>query len=140
MEGSTAAAAAKDLKNDAEQAKVDRLKKLLERLLHEAAEAEVQLSRAEGAIRGVPHYSVIEGRAHELGMQLSRSVQQEQMLELTALQAPVAACPTCKTRCELTPHKRKVKSVDGDTELQELVGHCLCCRRDFFPAARSFGV
>ena len=41
----------------------------LERLLAEAAEVSVTLDRAAGTIQGVPHYSVIERRAHELGQQ-----------------------------------------------------------------------
>jgi hypothetical protein len=52
-----------------------KLKEKLDQLLHEAAEASVALDRAEGTIVGLPHYSVIEGRAHELGQQLSRRIQ-----------------------------------------------------------------
>ena len=53
-----------------------KLKEKLDQLLHEAAEVSVAaLDRAEGTIVGVPHYSVIEGRAHELGQQLSRRIQ-----------------------------------------------------------------
>ena len=43
----------------------------LEKLLKEAAEVSVTLDRANGTITGVPHYSVIEARAHDLGQQLS---------------------------------------------------------------------
>jgi len=39
---------------------MQRLKERLDRLLREAAEVEVELSRAEGAIKGVPHYWAIE--------------------------------------------------------------------------------
>jgi len=46
----------------------------LERLLREAAQVSVDLDRAKGTIVGVPHYSVIEARAHELGQQLSRQI------------------------------------------------------------------
>src|SRR5215472_14842083 len=46
------------------------LKAKLDQLLREAAEVSVALDRVEGTIVGVPHYSVIEGRAHELGQQL----------------------------------------------------------------------
>lgn len=115
--------------------KADRLKERLDQLLREAAEVEVELSRANGAIKGVPHYSIIEGRAHELGKQLSREVQRRQMNELAASQAATAKCPDCGTRCELSLQTREVKSVDGDTPLQELVGECPCCRRAFFPDA-----
>jgi hypothetical protein len=115
------------------------LKDRLDRLLREAAEVEVELSRADGTIKGVPHYSLIEGRAHELGKKLSREVQQRQMNELVTSQAPTAKCPQCGTRCVLHPRKRPVKSVDGDTPLQELAGDCPCCRRSFFPATRGIG-
>jgi len=120
--------------------RTNKLKERLELLLREAAEVEVELSRADGTIRGVPHYSLIEGRAHKLGKQLSREVQQRQMGELAALQAMTAKCPTCGTRCELRPQERDVKSVDGNASLQELVGDCPCCRRSFFPATRDVRV
>lgn len=110
------------------------LKERLERLLREAAEVEVELSRADGTIKGVPHYSLIEGRAHELGKRLSRQVQQRQMSELAASQAETARCPECGTLVRLQHRQRDVKSVDGDTTLQELAGDCPRCRKSFFPA------
>jgi hypothetical protein len=114
--------------------KTANLKDRLERLLREAAEVETELSRADGTIRGVPHYSLIEGRAHELGKRLSRQVQQRQMSELAASQAVTAKCPDCGTLVRLRPRQRDVKSVDGDATLQELVGDCPRCRKSFFPA------
>jgi hypothetical protein len=111
------------------------LKDRLERLLREAAEVEVELSRADGTIKGVPHYSLIEGRAHELGKRLSRQVQQRQMSELAASQAETARCPGCGTLVRLQPRQREVKSVDGAATLQELVGDCPHCRKSFFPAS-----
>jgi DNA-directed RNA polymerase subunit RPC12/RpoP len=114
--------------------KTANLKGRLERLLREAAEVETELSRADGTIRGVPHYSLIEGRAHELGKRLSRQVQQRQMSELAASQAVTAKCPDCGTLVRLRPRQRDVKSVDGDATLQELVGDCPRCRKSFFPA------
>jgi hypothetical protein len=54
------------------------------KLLREAAEAKVALDRAEGKIKGVPHYSVIENAAHEVGREISRMVQQMHMTELVA--------------------------------------------------------
>jgi len=115
--------------------RVARLRERLERSLREAAEIEVELSRADGSIRGVPHYSVIEGRAHELGKQLSRAVQQRQMSELAAAQATTAKCPTCGTRCAVRPKKRPLQSVDGAAEIADAQGYCPGCRRSFFPAA-----
>ena len=76
------------------------LKEKLDQLLLQAAEASVALDRAKGTIVGVPHYSVIELRAHELGRQLSRKVQELQMGALAGGQDAVAKCPECGTRCE----------------------------------------
>lgn len=122
--------------DDREQA----LKEKLDRLLKEAAEVSVELDGMDGRFADVPHYSVIEARAHELGRQLSRQVQQRQMAEAVARQVPKAACPTCGTRCELTARKRKVTSIDGPLDLQELQGYCPFCRRAFFPSAGETGV
>jgi DNA repair exonuclease SbcCD ATPase subunit len=135
MEGMDAAGREKSLFPATDSERSERLKARLDQLLREAAEVEVELSRADGSIRGIPHYSVIEGRAHTLGKQLSREVQQRQMSELAAGQAPTAKCPTCGTRCPLEAAARDVNSVDGRTELQELAGYCPCCRRSFFPDA-----
>ena len=46
-----------------EQIASDALREKLERQL----KVEVELSRVEGAIVGIPHYSVVESRAHQLG-------------------------------------------------------------------------
>ena len=124
----------------ADLTRVNELRERLKRLLREAANVEVELSRADGAIKGVPHYSLIEGRAHELGKQLSREVQQRQMNELAVAHSATAKCPQCGARCPLRSQERKVKSVDGDTSFQELVGDCPRCRRSFFPDARDAGL
>jgi len=139
MEGMDAARPQEIPSQATDSERADRLKARLEQLLREAAEVEVQLSRTDGSIKGVPHYSVIEGRAHALGKQLSREVQQRQMSELAASQAMTAKCPACGTRCPLESEAREVKSVDGQTVLQELAGYCPCCRRSFFPDARGLG-
>lgn len=117
------------------QKRMAQLKERLERLLREAAEVEVELSRADGTIKGVPHYSLIEGRAHELGKRLSREVQQRQMRELAATQADKARCPGCGKLVVLEARSREVTTVDGQARLEELVGHCPDCRRSFFPSA-----
>ncbi len=119
--------------------RAERLRKKLDELLKEAAEVSVALDRADGTIRGVPHYSVIEARAHELGRRLSCQIQARQMNELAADQHPIGKCPTCGTRCELKPHRRPVTSIDGPVDLQELKGDCPCCRRSFFPSAADAG-
>jgi len=117
-----------------------RLQEKLERLLREAAEVSVALDRADGTIQGVPHYSVIEQRAHELGRQLSRRIQERHMGEIVAFQVSKACCPRCGRRCEVTRSKRPVTSVDGTIALQELEGRCPFCRKSFFPAAGDVGL
>lgn len=135
MDDAAVGLAKKSLAGEADSERVARLRERLERSLREAAEIEVELSRADGAIRGVPHYSVIEGRAHELGKQLSRAVQQRQMNELAAVQATTAKCPGCGARCGWQPQKRRLNSVDGAAEIAEPQAYCTGCRRSFFPAA-----
>jgi hypothetical protein len=112
------------------------LKEKLSRLLMEAAEVEVELSRAEGVIVGVPHYSVIESRAHELGKELSRTAQQRHMREITATAARRARCPCGSAVCELQEQNRSLRSIDGEVQAQELKGQCPFCRRDFSPSGK----
>src|SRR5260370_10298636 len=98
----------------------NQLQEKLARLLTEAAEVSVALDRANGTIRGVPHYSLIELRAHELGQQLSRQVQRRHLDEMMSQQAATVACPGCGTYCHLPPVERTVTSIDGVVPLPEL--------------------
>jgi hypothetical protein len=104
------------------------------------AEASVARDRADGTIVGVPHYALIEARAHELGRKLSREIQARQMGEIAARAAPFAKCPACGTRCETPSKTRRVTSVDGPLTMAEPVGHCPNCRRDFFPPPGDVGL
>jgi hypothetical protein len=113
------------------------LQEQLAQLLTEAAEVSVALDRAHGTIPGVPHYSVIELRAHELGQQLSRQIQQRHLDTMVPQQAAQTACPGCGTLCRLEPVRRTVTSIDGEVTLPELRGDCPKCRRAFFPLARA---
>jgi hypothetical protein len=119
---------------------VRELREKLDGLLREAAEVSVSLDRLDGTIRGVPHYSVIELRAHELGRQLSRSIQQRHMAAVVDHQVGRARCPTCGTDGTLKPVERQVASIDGPLELPELRGSCRVCRRQFFPPAGAAGI
>jgi hypothetical protein len=117
-----------------------KLKEKLEQLLGEAAEVSVALDRVQGTIVGIPHYSVIEGRAHELGQQLSRRIQAQHMGDLTADAAASAKCPECGTRCDTSRKRRRVRSVDGTLTVEEPVAHCPKCRRGFFPPPGGAGL
>lgn len=119
---------------------VAELQDKLARLLTEAAEVSVSLDQANGTIQGVPHYSVIELRAHDLGQQLSRLVQQRHLTAMVTHQAGRAACPGCGTSCQLHPDERTVTSIDGPVPLPELRGPCPKCRRAFFPPPGAAGL
>jgi hypothetical protein len=113
------------------------LKEKLDQLLRDAAEVSVALDQANGTIMGVPHYSAIEARAHQLGQQLSREIQARQMGVIASGQGAIAKCPECGTRCETVPEKRSVKSIDGSVTIEEPVALCPTCRRGFFPPPGS---
>ena len=115
------------------------LKEKLDQLLREAAEVSVALDRAEGTVVGIPHYSVIEGRSHELGQQLSRRIQAQHMGDLTAHAPSSAKCPECGTRCDTSPKKRSLTSVDGSLAVDEPAAYCPKCRRGFFPPQGNAG-
>lgn len=116
------------------------LQEKLDRLMREAVDVEVELSRAEGAIVGIPHYSVIESRAHALGRRLSQKVQERQLGETVATTPRRAKCPTCGALCPLQEKKRSMTSIDGAFSALESYGHCPSCRRDFFPSSRDVGL
>ncbi len=46
-----------------------------------------------------------------------------------------AACPGCGRMCELKRKSRSVAVRGGNANINEPVGHCPTCRRDFFPSA-----
>jgi hypothetical protein len=115
------------------------LQEKLDDLLHQAAEVSLALDRANGTIVGIPHYSLIETRAHELGQQLSRLIQARQMSQLAAHAADLAPCPECGTRCQLQRKQRRITSIDGSFTVEELAGSCPRCRRGFFPLPRNVG-
>jgi len=114
---------------------VVQLKERLGRLLKEAAETELKIGKADGTVPGVCHYSVIEARAHELGRQLSRTVQAQQLQQWSFTEGQRMNCPTCGASCELGVSERPIRSIDGSLSAREIKGHCPVCRRDFFPSA-----
>uniref|UniRef100_A0A7C2P6L1 Uncharacterized protein n=1 Tax=Schlesneria paludicola TaxID=360056 RepID=A0A7C2P6L1_9PLAN len=120
----------------------DTLRAELRESLRRTAELRVAWDLAEGRVpaQGVPHYSLIEAAAHAVGREVSRLAQALHMGEVVARQQTHARCPACGTRCGLSSRKRTVTSGDGPVELQELVGRCPACHRDFFPSAGRAGV
>jgi hypothetical protein len=80
----------------------------------------------------------------EYAMAASRALVKGAVESMTAAQGEQlgeeAACPTCGRRCPLKRKSRPVAVRGGEAELEEPVGHCPTCRRDFFPSASGIEV
>lgn len=109
-------------------------------LLLELAELMVEEQVEEGVFLGTPHYSVIEIAAMNLGRELSQKAQERAAREVTACCEGPAACPTCRTVCDVRVEKREVISLSGPVELAETVAACPRCKRSFFPSAGGDGL
>ena len=120
----------------AQQARDSRKKKLLLELAELMVEEQVE----EGLFLETPHYSVIELAAVNLGRELSQQAQQRAARELAARCDTQAACPTCRTACDVRIETRNVTSLSGPVELAETVADCPTCRRSFFPSAGGDGI
>jgi hypothetical protein len=51
-----------------------------------------------------------------------------------------APCPTCGRMCAMKKKSRSVAVRGGNAALEEPMGHCPACRRDFFPSASGLEV
>ena len=110
------------------------LKEKISRGMRELAEAKVELDWADGTVKGVPHYSVIENSAHEFGREVGRTVQERHAREIVAQTMHQVTCPGCQSKVQPQSKKRTLTSLDGPVEVLEAVAHCPTCRRDFFPS------
>lgn len=74
-----------------------------------------------------------------LSHQIARRVAQHLGHEMTDRQAELYSddycCPTCGLECEAIRHKRRVQTIDGQTQVVELKSYCPKCRRSFFPGS-----
>lgn len=84
----------------------------------------------------VPHMSVMEQAAHEVGQRVARGVLEQRMTEVAA-ECTHANCPTCSRRHEVQHRKRTITGSDGPVEIVEATAYCEHCRRAFFPAAAN---
>jgi hypothetical protein len=109
-------------------------------LLLELAELMIEEQVEAGVFLGTPHYSVIEIAAMNLGRELSRQAQERAAREVTACCEGQAACPVCRTVCEVRVEKREVTSLSGPVELAETVADCPRCQRSFFPSTGGDGL
>ncbi len=112
----------------------------LDAALKAATDAAVELQRLLPEHQGVPHYSVIEQAAHEVGIRLSCLIQHQRVGEIAAEAGPQAKCPGCQKLCNVDCPTRTVKSIDGEVEVIEAKARCSRCERDFFPSTHEIGV
>ncbi len=94
---------------------------------------------AREAFPNGPGRDVTLADMEELAAAASRALVQGAVETMTGSQAEQfgqhAPCPTCGRICPLTTACRPMVVRGGDATLNEPVGHCPTCRRDFFPAA-----
>lgn len=112
-----------------------KIQKEKDQIFRRLAELHVEELRRRGVFEKTPHFSTLEGSAHQLAMEVSRVLQEQSAREVAAQGPPRAPCPECGRECDSTLVKRTVKSLDGPIELLEPKCHCSACRRAFFPSA-----
>lgn len=79
-------------------------------------------------------YAVAASRALVKGAVESMTATQGEQLGEEAL------CPTCGKICPLKRKSGPMVVRAGETVLEEPVGHCPACRRDFFPSASGIEI
>jgi len=94
---------------------------------------------AQEAFPGGPGMDVTLADMEELAAAASRALVQGAVETMTGSQSEQfgqeAPCPTCGRMCPLTTASRPMVVRGGNATLNEPVGHCPRCRRDFFPSA-----
>jgi hypothetical protein len=94
---------------------------------------------AQQAFPNGPGLDVTLAEMEELASAASRALVQGAVEMMTGSQSEsfgqAAPCPTCGRICPLTRKSRPMVVRGGNATLNEPVGHCPTCRRDFFPAA-----
>ena len=94
---------------------------------------------AREAFPNGPGLDVTLADMEELAMAASRALVKGAVETMTDSQGEQfgeeAACPICGRMCVLKTVSRAVVVRGGNATLNEPVGHCPTCRRDFFPSA-----
>lgn len=115
-------------------ARLTTIQKEQDQLFQRLAELQVEQLHLEGVFDQVPHFSNLEGAAHQLGLAVSRAAQQRASREVAARSPATSHCPECGQESAVTTIKRTVMSLDGPIEILEPSCHCSACRRAFFPS------
>jgi hypothetical protein len=86
-----------------------------------------------------PGLDVTLAEMEEYAVAASRALVKGAVESMTATQGEQfgeeAPCPVCGRMCPVKKKSRSVAVRGGDATLDEPVGHCPTCRRDFFPSA-----
>ena len=91
---------------------------------------------AQEAFPNGPGMDVSLADMEEMAMAASRALVQGTVEAMTGSQGEqFGPCPVCGKMCSLKTVPRSMVVRGGDATLNEPVGHCPRCRRDFFPAA-----
>lgn len=88
----------------------------------------------EVTLAEMEEYAVVASRALVKGAVESMAATQGERL------GDEAPCPVCGKVCPLERKSRPVAVRGGEAALEEPVGHCPACRRDFFPSASGLEV
>lgn len=109
----------------------------LRKLVQEVAEkVAVELYGPEGAPEWGTHFDAIETAGVDVGDAVARAII-EQAVQRQANQAPAPVCRCGESLEEPTQEPRVLTTRRGDVGWMEPTGHCLACRRDFFPSDPS---
>ncbi len=116
-------------------------KELSERKRHEIEEIARGWGKllAREAFPDGPGLDVTLADMEEIAVMASKAVVEGAVETMSEKQSEVigqqALCPTCSRVCALKRKPRPVVVRGGTATLDEPVGHCPTCRRDFFPSA-----
>jgi hypothetical protein len=120
-------------------------KKLSERKMKEIEEIAAGWGKllAREAFPDGPGLDVTLAEMEEVAARAARAVVRGSVETMTGQQAEQfdeeLPCPTCGRLCPVKRKSRPVIVRGGKITLDEPVGHCPACRRDFFPSASGVG-
>lgn len=105
-------------------------------LFEELVQALVEEGRETGELEiDSMRFAQMELLGHGLGKELSRRVQQALADCQTQQMAQSFACPQCGRECPTQTKPKRLTSLDGEVEVQEVRCFCKTCRKAFFPSA-----
>ena len=84
-------------------------------------------------------FTELESAGHRVGRAIAQAITERLAWERAERLTEPQACPTCGRLAPVEYHTRPLETADGPIELEEPVGHCSACRRDFFPSASGIG-